>query len=385
MAKAKKTEKAVKPEVHNVKEAETVRKLSIKRAAEVLSDINSEFGAGSIRAASDASSIPAVESIATALPFINNILNGGFPRGRLIELYGNEGSGKTSLALHVIACAQHRGGVAAFIDAEHALDISRAQDIGVNMDALMINQPSSGEQALAVCEKLIESNEFDVVVVDSVAALVPTAELEGDMSDATGGAGIAAQARMMSRCLRRLHPVIGKSRTCVIFINQTREKVGVIFGNPNTTPGGKALKFYADVRMQISASGKIEKDGAMIGKQASVKLLKSKVSPPFSKAEFDILFYAPGLSNKRQIIEFAGEVGIIKKGGAWYSLVDDEGKEHKVGHGSQKSVEWFDQHPEWSNWLIEKVTAKHKEQEEARRKAVVTDPTPWGMFVQPDQ
>src|SRR5471032_1492968 len=281
-----------------------------------LQAIAKEYGEGSIMRLGDANSKLAIEVIPTGSIAIDTALGvGGFPRGRIVEIFGPESSGKTTLTLTVIAQAQRMGGVAAFIDVEHALDPGYARKLGVNMNELLVSQPDSGEEALTIAETLIKSNAVDVVVVDSVAALITKAELEGQMGDVTMG----AQARLMSQAMRKLTSFISKSKTCAIFTNQIREKIGVMFGNPETTPGGKALKFYSSVRIDIRRIGAIKQtDGNVTGNRTKVKIVKNKVAPPFTEAEFDIM-YNEGISLTGSLLDLALEKGIVEKRGSWLS------------------------------------------------------------------
>jgi recombination protein RecA len=260
---------------------------------------------------------------------------GGIPRGRVTEIYGPESSGKTTLCLHVVANAQKLGGVAAFIDAEHALDVEYARKLGVDVESLLISQPDTGEQALEICEILVRSGAVDIVVVDSVAALVPKAEIEGDMGDSHVG----LQARLMSQALRKLTGAIARSRTIVIFINQLREKIGVMFGNPETTTGGKALKFYASVRLDIRRIGPVKEKEEVVGSHVRVKVVKNKVAPPFKQAEFDIM-YAEGISHTSLLVDIGSESGIIEKSGAWYSY-----KGQKIGQGRENAKMYLKDNP----------------------------------------
>lgn len=280
-----------------------------------LQQIEKDYGSEAIRRLGDASVSP-VDVIPTGNILIDRALGvGGFPRGRIVEIYGPESSGKTTLTLTAIAQAQKRGGLAAFIDVEHALDPQYAQKLGVNLDELLVSQPSSGEEALRICETLVRSNALDIIVLDSVAALVTKSELEGEIGDAVVG----AQARLMSNALRKLTAFISKARTVCVFTNQIREKIGVMFGNPETTPGGKALKFYASVRIDIRRIGAIKTgDGTMTGNRTKVKVVKNKVAPPFTEAEFDIM-YNEGISNTGSLLDLAIEKAVLEKRGSWLS------------------------------------------------------------------
>ncbi|MHB9073385.1 MAG: recombinase RecA [Desulfobaccales bacterium] len=274
---------------------------------------------------------------------------GGVPRGRVIEIYGPESSGKTTLALHVIAEAQRRGGVAAFIDAEHALDVVYARKLGVKTEDLLISQPDSGEQAMEIAEILVRSNAIDVAVVDSVAALVPRSEIEGDMGDAQMG----SQARLMSQALRKLTSAISKSMTSVIFINQIRHKIGVMFGNPETTTGGNALKFYASMRLDIRKIGAIKQGDEAVGVHARVKVVKNKLAPPFREAEFDII-YGQGISREGDLLDLATAQGLIAKSGAWFSHGSD-----RIGQGRENAKTYLKEHPELAEDLEKQIRAFH--------------------------
>ncbi|HEY0838854.1 MAG TPA: recombinase RecA, partial [Vulgatibacter sp.] len=274
---------------------------------------------------------------------------GGFPRGRIVEIYGPESSGKTTLTLHLIAEAQRRGGVCAFVDAEHALDVTYARKLGVRTDDLLISQPDSGEQALEITEMLVRSNAIDVLVVDSVAALVPRAELEGEMGDSHMG----VQARLMSQALRKLTGTIAKSNTCVVFINQIRMKIGVMFGNPETTTGGNALKFYASQRLDIRRIGAIKNGEQVVGNRTRVKVVKNKVAPPFREVEFDIL-YGQGISREGDILDLAVAEGIVEKAGSWFSL---EGE--RIGQGRENAKALLVERPELCDRLEALVLEKH--------------------------
>lgn len=312
--------------------------LEKKKALEMaIVQIEKQFGKGSIMKLGEASSRLSVEVIPTGSLALDIALGvGGIPRGRVVEIYGPESSGKTTLALHIIAEAQKMGGIAAFVDAEHALDPVYAKNLGVDIDNLLISQPDTGEQALEIAEALVRSNAIDVVVIDSVAALVPRAELEGEMGDAHVG----LQARLMSQALRKLAGAISKSHTVTIFINQLREKVGIMFGNPETTPGGRALKFYASVRMEIRRTETLKQGNDMIGNRTKVKVVKNKVAPPFRQAEFDII-YGEGISREGSAIDIAVELDILNKSGAWYSY-----KEERLGQGRENVKEILRQRPE---------------------------------------
>ncbi len=319
----------------------------------LLNQIQKEFGEGAIMRLGDASPIAAVPVISTGAFSLDMALGvGGIPRGRIIEIYGPESSGKTTLTLHIIANAQKNGGVAAFIDAEHAMDPVYAKKIGVKLDDLLISQPSSGEEALTIAETLIRSNAMDVVVIDSVAALTPRAEIDGEMGDAQMG----LQARLMSQAMRKLTAVISTSKTCCIFTNQLREKIGVMFGNPETTTGGKALKFYASVRLDIRKIGVIKDNtGHIIGNRTKVKVVKNKVAPPFMEAEFDIL-YAAGISWCGSVLDSALQHDLIEKRGSWLSM---EGEQ--IGQGREAAVEFLKTRPDLQEKLMEKIKARLKE------------------------
>ncbi len=317
---------------------------------QVLAQIQKQFGDGAIMRLGDAVTRAAVPCISTGAFSLDLALGiGGLPRGRVIEIYGPESSGKTTLTLHVIANAQKSGGVAAFIDAEHAMDPLYAKKIGVNIDDLLVSQPSSGEEALTIAETLIRSNAMDVVVIDSVAALTPRAEIEGEMGDPQMG----LQARLMSQALRKLTAAISTSRTCCLFTNQLREKIGVMFGNPETTPGGKALKFYASVRLDIRKIGLIKSPtGQVVGNRTKVKVVKNKMAPPFLEAEFDILFNE-GISWAGSIVDAALQYNILEKRGSWLSF---EG-EH-IGQGRETAVEQVKAAPDLQQKLIAKIREK---------------------------
>ena len=316
-----------------------------KKALDVaLSQIEKQFGKGSVMRLGDYKAME-IESIPTGSLSLDIALGiGGLPRGRIIEIYGPESSGKTTLALSVVAEAQKLGGEAAFIDAEHALDPVHAKKLGVDIDNLIVSQPDTGEQALEITESLVRSGAIDVVVVDSVAALVPKAEIDGDMGDSHMG----LQARLMSQALRKLAGAINKSKTVLIFINQLREKIGVMFGNPETTTGGRALKFYASVRMDIRKIENIKQDGQVIGNRVRVKVIKNKVAPPFREAEFDVL-YGKGISKEGNIFDMAVNLDIIDKSGSWFSY---EGQ--RIGQGRENAKRYLTDRPE----LLKEVETK---------------------------
>ncbi|HHW02790.1 MAG TPA: recombinase RecA [Thermoanaerobacterales bacterium] len=315
-----------------------------------LSQIERQFGKGSIMKLGEAQARFNVEVIPTgALPLDIALGVGGVPRGRIVEIFGPESSGKTTVALHIVAEAQKAGGNAAFIDAEHALDPVYAKKLGVDTDNLLISQPDTGEQALEIAEALVRSGAVDVIVVDSVAALVPKAELEGEMGDAHVG----LQARLMSQALRKLAGAISKSKTVAIFINQLREKVGVMFGNPETTPGGRALKFYASVRLEVRKSETIKQGDEMLGSRTKVKVVKNKVAPPFKQAEFDII-YGEGISKEGCILDFAADEGIIQKSGAWYAY-----EKERIGQGRENAKQYLKEHPDVLNAIELRVKQKY--------------------------
>ncbi|MDD3593109.1 MAG: recombinase RecA [Candidatus Gastranaerophilales bacterium] len=312
-----------------------------------ISKIEKDFGKGSIMKLGDKASAM-VESIPTGALSLDIALGiGGVPRGRIIEVYGPESSGKTTLAQHIVAEVQKQGGIAAFIDAEHALDPEYAKKLGVNIDQLLISQPDAGEQALEIAEELVRSGAIDVIVVDSVAALVPKAEIEGEMGDSHMG----LQARLMSQALRKLTGILSKTKTTIIFINQLRQKIGVVYGNPETTTGGNALKFYASVRMEIRKIETLKKDGSEFGNRVKVKVVKNKVAPPFRIGEFDII-YGEGISKTGCILDVAVDMDIVKKAGAWFSYHDE-----KIGQGRDKAKEFLEQNPA----ILQEVEAQVRE------------------------
>jgi recombination protein RecA len=320
-----------------------------ERALEsAMAQIERQFGKGSIMKLGEAAANMQIEVIPTGSLALDLALGvGGLPRGRVVEIYGPESSGKTTLTLHVIAEAQRAGGVAAFIDVEHALDPAYARNLGVDLDNLLISQPDTGEQALDIAEMLVRSNAVDVVVVDSVAALVPRAEIEGDMGDAHVG----LQARLMSQALRKLTAAISKSRTTMIFINQIREKVGVMFGNPETTSGGRALKFYASVRIDIRKLEQIKSGSDPIGSRTRVKVVKNKVAPPFQVAEFDIM-YGKGISRSGDLIDLGLKHEIVGKSGSWYTYGDQ-----RIGQGRENAKQYLEEHPEVADEIEARLRA----------------------------
>ena len=323
----------------------------MKALEAALGQIEKQFGKGSVMKLGDVTAME-IEAIPTGALSLDIALGiGGIPRGRIVEVYGPESSGKTTLALHMIAEAQKMGGEAAFIDAEHALDPVYAKHLGVDIDNLIVSQPDTGEQALEITEALVRSGAIDVVVVDSVAALVPKAEIDGDMGDSH----IGLQARLMSQALRKLAGVINKSKCVVIFINQLREKVGVMFGNPETTAGGRALKYYASVRLDIRKIENIKQDGEVVGNRARVKVVKNKVAPPFREAEFDIV-YGKGISKEGNILDIAVNLDIIEKSGSWFSY-DGE----RVGQGRENVKKYLLENPEIMNEVEKKIRNKFNE------------------------
>ncbi len=319
-----------------------------KALAAALAQIEKSFGKGSIMRLGDGEVVNDIQVVSTGSLGLDIALGvGGLPRGRIVEIYGPESSGKTTLTLQVIAETQKLGGIAAFIDAEHALDPQYAQKLGVNVSDLLISQPDTGEQALEIADMLVRSGSVDIVVIDSVAALTPKAEIEGEMGDSHMG----LQARLMSQALRKLTGNIKRTNTLVIFINQIRMKIGVMFGNPETTTGGNALKFYASVRIDIRRTGAIKKGEEVIGSETKVKVVKNKVAPPFKQAEFDIL-YGEGISREGEIIELGVANKIVDKAGAWYAYNGE-----KIGHGKDNARDYLREHPEIAREIENKVRA----------------------------
>ncbi len=312
-----------------------------------IGSIEKQFGKGSIMRLGEGESVAHdVQTISTGSIGVDVALGiGGVPRGRIVEIYGPESSGKTTLTLHVVAEAQKKGGVAAFIDAEHALDVSYARKLGVKTEDLLISQPDTGEQALEIAEMLVRSNAIDVLVIDSVAALVPRAEIEGEMGDQHMG----LQARLMSQALRKLTGIIAKSRTCVIFINQIRMKIGVMFGNPETTTGGNALKFYASQRLEIRRSGAIKDGEKVLGNRTRVKIVKNKLAPPFKEHEFDIM-YGEGISRFGDLVDLGTDLGIVDKSGSWYSYQGT-----RIGQGREQALDFLKQNQQLASDIEERV------------------------------
>ena len=331
------------------KEKEIMASEDKKKALDAaIAKLEKDFGKGTVMKLGDPKAHVHVETIPTGSLSLDLALGlGGVPRGRVVEVYGPESSGKTTVALHMIAEVQKRGGIAGFIDAEHALDPVYAKNIGVDIDELYISQPDSGDPALEIAETMVRSGAMDIIVIDSVAALVPRQEIEGDMGDSHVG----LQARLMSQALRKLTPVISKSNCVVIFINQLREKVGVMFGNPETTTGGRALKFYASVRMDVRRTETLKQGGEIVGNHVRVKIVKNKIAPPFKEAEFDIMF-GKGISREGDILDLATGINLVNKSGAWYAYNGD-----KIGQGRENAKSYLAEHPEVMEELEAKVRA----------------------------
>ncbi len=326
-----------------------------KAVDEAVSEIKKRFGEGAIMLLGEAKKMD-LESIPTGSISLDLALGiGGVPKGRIIELYGPESSGKTTLSLHIVAESQKRGGTAAFVDAEHALDPEYAKKIGVDVDKLLISQPDSGEQALEIVEALVRSGAVDIIIIDSVAALTPKAEIEGEM----GASHMGLQARLMSQALRKLTSIVNNTNTTVIFINQIRMKIGVVFGNPEVTPGGKALKFHSSVRIEVRKSAQIKQGENIIGNRVKVKIVKNKVAPPFRTAEFDIM-YNEGISYLGDIVNTGVKYGVVQKGGAWYNY-----GEHKLGQGLESSKKYLKENPKLVTEIIKKIKEAAKKEEMA--------------------
>ncbi|MDY7229239.1 recombinase RecA [Hyalangium rubrum] len=309
----------------------------LKAVAAAVAAIEKQFGRGAVMALGGEGQEQKVAVIPSGSVTLDRAIGvGGYPRGRVVEIFGNESSGKTTLTLHAIAQVQANGGVAAFIDAEHALDVNYARKLGVRVEELLISQPDTGEQALEITEQLVRSGAVDLIVVDSVAALVPRAEIEGEMGDAHMG----VQARLMSQALRKLTGAVSRSGTCIIFINQIRMKIGVMFGNPETTTGGNALKFYSSVRLEIRRTGNLKDGENVIGTRAKVKVVKNKLAPPFQEAEFDVL-YGTGIHRAGEVLDLGVQMGLIEKSGSHFSL-----RGERIGQGRERASEWLREHPE---------------------------------------
>ena len=339
-----------------------VKEEKIKALDAALANIEKQFGKGSVMKLGESNYNLNVETVPTGSLSLDIALGlGGVPKGRIVEIYGHESSGKTTVALHMVAEVQKRGGIAGFIDAEHALDPVYAKNIGVDIDNLYISQPDSGEQALEITETMVRSGAVDIIIVDSVAALVPKAEIDGDMGDSHVG----LQARLMSQALRKLTPVVSKSNCIVIFINQLREKVGVMFGNPETTTGGRALKFYSSVRMDVRRIETLKQGGEVIGNRTRVKVVKNKVAPPFKEAEFDIMF-GKGISVEGDILDLAVSIALVQKSGAWFAYNNE-----KIGQGRENAKNYLAEHPEVMEELDKKVREHYfsKDNEESTENA----------------
>ncbi len=333
-------------------EKKNVEKEKSELIADAISKIEKQYGKGSIIKLGD-TEIEQIDVISTGCLTLDMALGvGGLPKGRIIEIYGPESSGKTTVALHAIASCQAAGGLAAFVDAEHALDPIYAEKLGVNVKELYVSQPDDGEQALDIVETMVRSNAMDIIVVDSVAALTPKAEIDGEM----GQAVVGLQARLMSQAARKLTAIINKTKTCVVFINQLREKVGVMFGNPEVTPGGKALKFYSSIRIEVRKGDAIKDGSEFVGNRAKAKVVKNKVAPPFRTAEFDII-YGKGISNNGCLVDVGVSLDILKKSGSWISYNDE-----KIGQGRDKTIQYLEDNPEVALEIQNKIMEKAKEE-----------------------
>lgn len=325
-----------------------IKEEKTKALEAAISQIEKQFGKGSIMKMGDKTKDMSIETIPTGCLSLDIALGlGGLPKGRIIEIYGAEASGKTTVTLHMVAEVQKRGGVAGFIDAEHALDPSYAQRIGVDIDNLYISQPDSGEQALEICETMVRSGAMDIIIIDSVAALVPKAEIDGLMGDAHVG----LQARLMSQALRKLTSVISKTNCIVVFINQLREKVGVMFGNPEVTTGGRALKFYSSIRIEVKKGDAIKANGEVVGTKTKAKIVKNKIAPPFKELEFEIT-YGYGISREGDVLDLAANAGIVAKSGAWYAYNDE-----KIGQGRENAKQYLIEHKDMFDEINQKVRA----------------------------
>ena len=348
--------------------ADNAQEQKLKALEHALADLDKQYGKGAVMKLGDAASTQNIPVIPTGCITLDAALGvGGIPRGRIVEIYGPESSGKTTVALHIVAEAQKRGGIAAFVDAEHALDPTYARKLGVNIDELYVSQPDNGEQALEITEALVRSGALDVIVIDSVAALVPRAEIEGEMGDSFVG----LQARLMSQALRKLAGIINKTGCVAVFINQLREKVGVMYGNPETTPGGRALKFYASVRLDVRRGEQLKNGSEVVGNHTKVKVVKNKVAPPFRVAEFDIV-YGEGISREGTLLDLAVEKDIIHKSGAWFSYQDQ-----RIGQGRENTRLYLKSNPE----LTAEIESKLREElfatpEKAAEAAPVEPPLP---------
>ena len=336
----------------------------IRALEAALGQIEKQYGKGSVMKLGDSQTNMNVETVPTGSLSLDIALGlGGVPKGRIIEVYGPESSGKTTVALHMVAEVQKRGGIAGFIDAEHALDPVYAKNIGVDIDNLYISQPDNGEQALEITETMVRSGAVDIIIVDSVAALVPKAEIDGDMGDSHVG----LQARLMSQALRKLTAAISKSNCIVIVINQLREKVGVMFGNPETTTGGRALKFYSSIRLDVRRIEALKQGGEIVGNRTRIKVVKNKVAPPFREAEFDIMF-GKGISREGDILDLAASLGIVQKSGAWFAYRDD-----KIGQGRENAKQYLREHPEVMDEIEHQVRVSYGLEEETENQTIAEE------------
>ena len=336
----------------------------IRALEAALGQIEKQYGKGSVMKLGDSQTNMNVETVPTGSLSLDIALGlGGVPKGRIIEVYGPESSGKTTVALHMVAEVQKRGGIAGFIDAEHALDPVYAKNIGVDIDNLYISQPDNGEQALEITETMVRSGAVDIIIVDSVAALVPKAEIDGDMGDSHVG----LQARLMSQALRKLTAAISKSNCIVIFINQLREKVGVMFGNPETTTGGRALKFYSSIRLDVRRIEALKQGGEIVGNRTRIKVVKNKVAPPFREAEFDIMF-GKGISREGDILDLAASLGVVQKSGAWFAYRDD-----KIGQGRENAKQYLREHPEVMDEIEHQVRVSYGLEEDTENQTIAEE------------